>query len=150
MVSLAVTLQTERVIELGSVDKKGVLRELVQAASRAAGEPIDVPALEKAVIEREELSSTAFGDGLAMPHVRFTGIKRFLTVLGRAKTPGVDFGAPDSQPVRLLLLIVGPEPKREDYLKLMSRAARFLKNEKTRLLALEDFGKAAVDLALEY
>jgi mannitol/fructose-specific phosphotransferase system IIA component (Ntr-type) len=127
-----------------------VLNELVVAASRAAGEPVDVDALKKAVVERENLSSTAFGEGLAMPHVRFTGIKRFVTVLGRAPTPGIDFGAPDGQLVRLLLLIVGPEPKREDYLKLMSRAARFLKNERDRLLALENFSQSAVQLAIEY
>src|SRR5579872_6075301 len=147
MVSLAVTLQPERVIEIQSKDKVGALRELVAAAARS-GEAVDEAALHKAVLEREELSSTAFGDGLAMPHVRLPGIKRFLTVLGRAK--GVDFGAPDSQPVRLLLLIVGPEPKREDYLKLMGRAAKFLKHERDRLLALDDFTKAATELALEY
>ena len=146
MVSLAVTLQNERVIEIQSTDKVGALRELVAAAARS-GEAVDEAALHKAVLEREELSSTAFGDGLAMPHVRLPGIKRFLTVLGRAKAD-IDFG--DNQPVRLLLLIVGPEPKREDYLKLMGRAAKFLKHEKERLLALQDFGKAATDLAVEY
>ena len=148
MVSLAVTLQPERVIEVRATDKEGALRELVAAAARP-DEPLDEAALAKAVIEREALSPTAFGDGLAMPHVRFLGAKRFLTVLGRSSV-GIDFQAPDAQPVRLLLLIVGPEPKREDYLKLMSRAARFLKNEKERLLALDDFTKAAAGLALEY
>lgn len=147
MVSLAVTLQPERVIEIQSTEKVGALRELVAAAARS-GEAVDEAALHKAVLEREELSSTAFGDGLAMPHVRLPGIKRFLTVLGRAQ--GVDFGAPDSQPVRLLLLIVGPEPKREDYLKLMGRAAKFLKHERDRLLALADFCKSATELAVEY
>ena len=148
MVSLAVTLQNERVIEIQSLDKVGALRELVAAAARS-GVAVDEAALHKAVLEREELSSTAFGDGLAMPHVRLPGIKRFLTVLGRAKV-GIDFAAQDGQPVRLLLLIVGPEPKREDYLKLMGRAAKFLKHERDRLLALQDFGKAATELAVEY
>jgi mannitol/fructose-specific phosphotransferase system IIA component (Ntr-type) len=148
MVSLAVTLQPERVIEIQSTDKVGALRELVAAAARS-GEAVDEAALHKAVLEREELSSTAFGDGLAMPHVRLPGIKRFLTVLGRANV-GIDFAAQDGQPVRLLLLIVGPEPKREDYLKLMGRAAKFLKHERDRLLALQDFGKAATELAVEY
>src|SRR5277367_1402866 len=149
MVSLAVTLQPERVIEIQAKDKVGALRELVAAAARS-GEAVDEAALHKAVLEREELSSTAFGDGLAMPHVRLPGIKRFLTVLGRAKEAGVDFGAPDSQPVRLLLLIVGPEPRREDYLKLMGRAAKFLKHERDRLLALTELSKAATELAVEY
>jgi len=148
MVSLAVTLQQERVIEIQPTDKVGALRELVAAAARS-GEAVDEAALHKAVLEREELSSTAFGEGLAMPHVRLPGIKRFLTVLGRSKA-GIDFAAQDGQAVRLLLLIVGPEPKREDYLKLMGRAAKFLKHEKDRLLALQDFGKAATDLAVEY
>ncbi len=148
MVSLAVTLQPERVIEVNASDKVGALRELVAAAARS-GEVADEAALHKAVLEREELSSTAFGDGLAMPHVRLPGIKRFLTVLGRANK-GVDFGAPDAQPVRLLLLIVGPEPRREDYLKLMGRAAKFLKHERDRLLALADLTKAATELAVEY
>jgi mannitol/fructose-specific phosphotransferase system IIA component (Ntr-type) len=146
MVSLAVTLQPERVIEIQAKDKVGALRELVAAAARS-GEAVDEAALLKAVLEREELSSTAFDEGLAMPHVRLPGIKRFLTVLGRANT-GIDFGVQD--PVRLLLLIVGPEPKREDYLKLMGRAAKFLKHERARLLALTDFGKGATDLAVEY
>jgi PTS system nitrogen regulatory IIA component len=136
------------VIEVKSADKVGALRELVAAAARS-GEVADVAAMHKAVLEREELSSTAFGDGLAMPHVRLPGMKRFLTVLGRAKD-GVDFGAPDQQPVRLLLLIVGPEPRREDYLKLMGRAARFLKHERDRVLALTDLSKAATELAVEY
>jgi PTS system nitrogen regulatory IIA component len=148
MVSLAVTLQPERVIEVKSADKVGALRELVAAAARS-GEVADEAALHKAVLEREELSSTAFGEGLAMPHVRLPGIKRFLTVLGRAKD-GVDFGAPDHQPVRLLLLIVGPEPRREDYLKLMGRAAKFLKHERDRIVALTDLTKAATELAVEY
>jgi len=147
MVSLAVTLQPERVIEIQAKDKVGALRELVAAAARS-GEAVDEAALLKAVLEREELSSTAFDEGLAMPHVRLPGIKRFLTVLGRAGSEGIDFGVQD--PVRLLLLIVGPEPKREDYLKLMGRAAKFLKHERARLLALTDFGKGATDLAVEY
>jgi PTS system fructose-specific IIC component len=149
MVSLAVTLQPERVIELTASDKPGALRELVAAAARAAGEPVDQAALEKAVLEREDLATTGFGEGLAMPHVRFNGVKRFVTVLARSKT-GIDFNALDGQPVHLFLLVVGPEPKRDEYLKLMKRASSFLKNEKTRLLGLPDFGKAAADLALEY
>ena len=47
-----------------------------------------------------------------------------------------------------------PEPFLPDRfrksVKLMGRAAKFLKHERDRLLALQDFGKAATELAVEY
>jgi len=147
MPSLSVTVGAEQVLDLADTDRDGVLRALVEAAARDAG--VDAEALLAAVHEREALSSTGFGGGVAMPHVRFPGVKRFHTVLGRVRR-GVEFAALDEQPVRLFLLIVGPEAEKDRYRKLMKRAAEFLKQESDHLVESPDLGAAAAEALRDY
>ena len=147
MPSLPLLLKPEHTVDLTGVDRVGVLRGLTELAAPVAG--LEHEALLQAVLEREELASTGFGDGLAMPHVRLSKARAFATVLGRAPTP-IPFGAIDGAPVDLLLLIVGPEAERERYQKLLARAARFLKAEGPRLRGARDLAAATAELLVEY
>ena len=126
MASLSKLLVEDRVLELESSEREAVLDELCQRAAGAMD--LDAGALLKAVREREELSSTGFGEGLAMPHVRLPEAKAVQVVFGRVRS-GVEFGALDGAPVHLFLLVVGAEADRGSYQKVMARAARFLKGE---------------------
>jgi len=126
MASLSKLLVECRVLELESSERDAVLDELCRRAASVMD--LDAAALLKAVREREELSSTGFGDGLAMPHVRLPAAKDVQVVFGRARS-GVDFDALDGAPVHLFLLVVGAEADRGSYQKVMARAARFLKGE---------------------
>lgn len=138
MAALSVLLQPERVIELDVSDRPRVLRALAEATEDPGCE---VEALVQALTEREALSSTGFGGGVAMPHARLSSTRKFHVVLARTRT-GVEFGAIDEQPVRLFMLVVGPEQERDAYAKLMGRAAKFLKSEADGLIAAADLGQA--------
>lgn len=147
MPSLPLLLKPEHTVDLAGADRDAILRELTDIAAPVAG--LEPETLLRAVLEREELASTGFGHGLAMPHVRLVKARAFATVLGRAPAP-VPFGAIDGAPVDLLLLIVGPEDERERYQKLLARAARFLKAEGPRLRDARDLAAVTAELLVEY
>lgn len=91
--------------------------------------------------ERERLGSTAVGAGVAIPHCRSMMADR-LTLLCARLAQGIDFGAADGQPVRLLFLVVAPFGSRDNlYLELVGQIARALRDPQTRaaLLAADDF-----------
>ena len=134
----------ERIADLPAGSRDDVLHALCDLVSD--GGDVDGDALRRAVIERERLHSTGFGEGLAMPHVRMTGVKDFHVALGRVRD-GVDFAAIDGEPVRLLMLIVGPEAEKERYQKLMARSARFLKAAAADLLGAADLTETALQAA---
>jgi mannitol/fructose-specific phosphotransferase system IIA component (Ntr-type) len=146
--SLAKLLGPGRILDLdGAPDREAVLRALVGPVAEAAGLPS--AELLAAVLEREAVVSTGFGGGVAMPHIRHPGVADFHTVLGRARE-GVEYDAIDGEPVRLLLLIVGPESEKGRYQKLMRRAATFLKDERDRLLDVPDLAAAVAAVLTDY
>jgi mannitol/fructose-specific phosphotransferase system IIA component (Ntr-type) len=87
----------------------------------------------KALIDREELGSTAIGLGLALPHARIEKIREFSLVLGLHPT-GVDFAAFDDEPVRVFTLILGPASEDDMYVRILSRTSRFLRDNRDAIL----------------
>ena len=85
--------------------------------------------LYEVVVAREELVSTAIGNGVAMLHPRHmhpTKIKKPSILLGR--TPeGVEFDAPDNKPVKLMFMLLLHNDKQ--HLFSLSYLSRFLLNE---------------------
>lgn len=147
MPALSVLLRPELVFDIEAADREGALGELSARVGEVAD--LDTDELLRAVLEREELCSTGFGNGVAMPHVRLTAARQFHVALGRVRQ-GVEFGAVDGLPVQLLLLIVGPERERDAYRKLLDRAARFLKGEAEGLIAATDLSAAAKTALTDY
>ena len=146
MPALSVLLQPERVIEVDGTDREQVLRALAEAVDDPGCE---VEALVTALRDREALSSTGFGSGVAMPHARLATTRKFHVVLARAHQ-GVAFDAIDGEPVRLFMLVVGPEQERGAYAKLMGRAAKFLKAEADSLLGAADLPSAVTAALTHY
>ncbi len=59
----------------------------------------------KRVMERERLAPTALGHGVAIPHARMEVGNRPIFAIGRHRE-GIDFSAPDGQPVNLVFLLL--------------------------------------------
>jgi len=57
------------------------------------------------VMEREELCTTALGDGVAIPHARLEVGEKPVIALGRHMS-GIEFDAPDGKPVNLIVLVL--------------------------------------------
>ncbi len=82
-------------------------------------------AVLKELRSREELGSTGFGDGIAIPHCRMAKAKDF--VVGMITVPdGMDFAALDGAPVRVLVFIIAPDTATDQHIRLLSRISEAL------------------------
>ncbi|UCH77796.1 MAG: PTS sugar transporter subunit IIA [Candidatus Coatesbacteria bacterium] len=123
-------------MELVAEDKEGVLRGLVALAART-GKITDELAILKAVRERENLCSTGFENGAAIPHPRQGHpdiVKELVAVFGRSPK-GIDFEALDEKPVHLFFLLCAPTDS--EHLRALAKLSRFLKKEPVRKKLLE-------------
>jgi PTS system nitrogen regulatory IIA component len=81
--------------------------------------------LLKGLADREELSTTGFGNGIAIPHCRLDGVEDF--VVGILSVPGgVDFKAMDGKPVRLFVFIIAPSSGSNVHIKVLSAISQVL------------------------
>lgn len=133
-------LGPERVkIPLESTDKRGLIGEMAALLASVSGVPEDAEAIREAVMERERVLSTGIGDGVAIPHGKTGRVGELVLVAGTTPEP-VDFEALDGRPVRLLMMLVGPESAAGLHVKVLSRISRLLRRGelRERLLAAPD------------
>ncbi len=111
-------------------EKGSVLEEL--ATGLAARHPnLDKSQVLAVLQERERISSTAIGDGVAIPHGKLPGIDRIYGVFARSPA-GVDFNSLDGGPTHLFFVLIAPENAATDHLKALARISRLLKDEAFR------------------
>lgn len=106
--------------------KKALLIEISKRISRSLGfeESHILDRLEK----RENLESTAIGLGIAVPHLKMTGLEDTIGFLFRLQTP-IHFAAHDDIPVDLIFVLLSPEGLSTTYLKTLAHVSRLLKDE---------------------
>lgn len=123
-------------LNLEARDKEGVLRELVALVAKT-GKIGDELAILKAVRERENLCSTGFENGAAIPHPRQGHpeiVKELVAAFGRS-AEGVEFEALDEKPVHLFFLLCAPTDS--EHLRALAKLSRFLKKENVRKKLLD-------------
>jgi PTS system nitrogen regulatory IIA component len=87
--------------------------------------------LFKLLKQREDVGSTGFGDGVAIPHCSIDGLRDF--VIGLIVIPaGVEFQALDGNPVHLAFVIIGPSEQRNRHIKILSAISKLVRNEEVR------------------
>ena len=91
--------------------------------------PID--AITKAIFDRETYETTAIGGGIAFPHCRLDELEHIVVAVGVCRD-GIDYNAPDGKPVHLVISILGPNSKSEEYLYLLGQIARVMSDRKRR------------------
>jgi PTS system nitrogen regulatory IIA component len=123
---------------LKATEKKSILEELASYMSEHH-QRIDRGALAKVLVEREQLASTAIGEGVAIPHGKLGAVGEIVACLGRAPD-GVDFDSMDGQPTFLFFVLVAPESSTGAHLKALARISRVFKDPefRRRLLAAPD------------
>ena len=100
-------LSTDR-IALGAQvsDKEQAIDKLVEL-QMAGGCIDDREAYRKAILAREEMSSTAIEQGIAVPHAKSDAVSA-PSLAAMTLTQGVDYGAMDGQPSDLFFMIAAP------------------------------------------
>ena len=92
--------------------------------------------LEKDVVlarltEREQLGSTGFGRGVAIPHARVADVERPVAVFLRLQTP-VGFDAADDMPVSLVFGLLSPEQAGVVHLHALAAISRMMRDDTMR------------------
>lgn len=113
------------------------------------GNIADREAYKKGILAREAMSSTAVGEGIAIPHAKSEAVKApslaAMTVPG-----GVDYEAMDDEPSNLLFMIAAPN-NGDVHLEVLSRLMTLLMDEdfRAKLLAADSKESflAAIDAA---
>lgn len=90
-------------LDIKSTSKENVIKELVEVLD-SAGKLSNKAAYEKAVLDRENQSTTGIGDGIAIPHAKTSAVKEPAIVFGRS-VDGVDYESLDGQPSYLFFMI---------------------------------------------
>ena len=107
-------------IELNAdVSSKSEAIDKLIALHQAAGNLTDSEKFKEDILKREEHSTTAIGEGIAVPHAKSSAVKTpalsFITV-----PAGVDYSAPDGKKTDLLFMIAATEDG-DVHLEILSR-----------------------------
>lgn len=117
-------------LDITAGDKKALLETIIN--NIAATGRIEHPAsFLQEVLDRESLSSTGIGNGVAVPHARSEQLKNILVSFVRLK-PGIDFGSGDGLPVHLVFLIGTPLKEIGEYIHILAQLARKSSDETVR------------------
>lgn len=129
-------LTTEAVIPaLVAREKNAVLKEMVSAL--IANYPtLDAQKVLAVLLERERISTTAIGEGVAIPHGKLREVDHVIGIFARSLN-GVDFASLDGGPTYLFFVLIAPENAAADHLKALARISRLLKDPAFRSRLME-------------
>lgn len=123
---IAEILAPQAVFEgLKASNKKKLIAEI--AAHAAAVANLNVNTVFETLWEREKLSSTGVGHGIAIPHARMAKLERIVGVFAHLDG-AVDFESIDEAPVDLVFTLLTPMDAGADHLKALARVSRLMRN----------------------
>jgi PTS system nitrogen regulatory IIA component len=120
------TLTMPEVVFLDVQNKQDAISILVDQMSG------DKKLIFDAVMKREKVISTGIGIGIALPHAKLAGLEEFQITIGIVNHDGINWQSIDELPVKLIILICGPDDKHKEYLKLLSELTKKIKQENFR------------------
>ena len=118
------------ILHLQSGSKADVIDELVNKLDEA-GKLNDREGYKKAILAREEQSTTGIGEGIAIPHAKTASVKTPAIAFGRS-TEGIDYEALDGQNSHLFFMIAASEGANNAHLETLSRLSSLLMDEAFR------------------
>lgn len=127
-----IVVETAITAQLQSQQRDEIIAELVDILVKCGA--VDAALrdqLIQRVLEREQIGSTGFGCGVAVPHVKHEDITKMVAAVGLSQT-GVDFNALDDQPVYSVFLLLSPEDKPEEHLQAMETIFKHLSKDMFR------------------
>ncbi len=111
-------------------DKAEAIEQLI-GLHAAVGNIHDEEVFRQDILKREELGSTAVGEGVAIPHAKSAAVST--PGLAAMTVPnGVDYGAPDGKPSDILFMIAAPMDG-DLHLEVLSRLMTLLMDENLRM-----------------
>lgn len=116
------------ILDLGSDGRDGAIREMVSFLKGRRKE-IKEKDLYERLIQREELGSTAIGEGFAIPHCKVKSAKDLTVLLGISRK-GVDFHSQDKKPSFIFFLVVSSPDNPSINLQALAAIAHLIRKSK--------------------
>ena len=117
-------------VPLVSNDKQAALFELVDLMG-TVGAVTEVQQLKDAVWQREQQRTTGIGHGIGIPHGKTDCLDELHMAIGIAATP-IEFGAIDSKPVELVILLASPAAQNTAHIQALAKISRILTDDTFR------------------
>jgi PTS system nitrogen regulatory IIA component len=92
---------------------------------------LDLDDVRRTVKEREELMGTAIGVGVAVPHGRCKHLSHPLVAFGLSRQ-GLEWDAPDGQPVHFVFLLLTPAQGADMQIRLLAAIATLMADVRVR------------------
>ena len=109
-------------------NKRSLLQQLANIAGQQLG--LDPALVLSSLSEREQLGTTGFGQGVAIPHGKIEGLSRIYGLFVRLAEP-VDYKAIDGRPVDLVFLLLSPPDSGAEHLKALAAISRVTRHAPT-------------------
>ena len=109
-------------------NKRSLMKQLADLAAQRIG--LEPAAVLAALTEREQLGSTGFGQGVAIPHAKIDALPQIYGLFARLSDP-VDYKAIDGRPVDLIFVLLSPPDAGADHLKALAAISRVTRDGAT-------------------
>ena len=113
---------------LAVANKRALFHALGQIAAQRL--QTDVSEVVGALVERERIGTTGFGNGVAIPHGKVAGLRRIYGLVAHLAEP-IDYKAIDGTPVDLVFLLLSPPDAGADHLKALASISRVIRHAPT-------------------
>lgn len=117
--------------ELDSQDKEGALKEMVNFLKRRKKISKEKELYGK-LLQREELGSTAIGEGVAIPHCKMKGVKNPIVLLAISRK-SIDFQSLDGNPSNIFFLVVSSPDNPSLNLQILAAIASLVRKSESLL-----------------
>ncbi len=111
-----------------SLADKGQAIDLLVKLHQSCGNLKDKELYKKDILAREQMGTTAVGNGIAVPHAKSAGVQHAglcaITVKG-----GVDYSAPDGNNSDIIFMIAAPDGQTDEHLEMLSRLMTMLMDD---------------------
>ncbi|MBD3948400.1 PTS sugar transporter subunit IIA [Tuanshanicoccus lijuaniae] len=112
------------ILNLTSTSKAAVIDEMVTKLVET-GYVNDFDTFRTGILNREALTTTGLGDGIAMPHAKNSAVNE-ATVLFAKSATGLDYESLDGQPTDLFFMIAAPEGANDTHLAALAELSQYL------------------------
>ena len=115
-------------LNLESKNKNAVIRELYNNLKQTNLIKDEEQGLND-IFKREDMGSTGIGKRMVLPHAKTKAVDELMITFGISKN-GISYNSVDDENVNIFFMFLCPENKTQEYLKVLARISRLIREDK--------------------
>lgn len=115
-----------------NIEKDDLLKKMVQNIKEKSDKILEENDFYENLLLREKTGNTSLGEGIALPHSRFKGVKSIVVSMALLKNGVESYNPIDEQPIKLVIMVGAPKEEGAEYLQLIAAIARMFLNDEYR------------------